>query len=96
MFDLVKRLLLSRGFSVTLRETIMIGLAKVVAVIGALLAAPVAYVAYSASQNGDNGNHYGQIKNGNNGNNGHMSTALRVLWLVPGVLVFSLPVAFSG
>ena len=47
----------------------MIGLAKVVAVIGALLAAPVAYVAYSASQNGDNGNHYGQIKNGNNGHN---------------------------
>ena len=42
----------------------MIGLAKVVAVIGALLAAPVAYVAYSASQNGDNGNHYGQINNG--------------------------------
>ena len=43
-------------------------LAKVVAVTGALLSAPVAYIAYSASQNGDNGNHYGQIKNGNNGN----------------------------
>jgi hypothetical protein len=25
-----------------------------------------------------------------------MFMALRVLWLVPGVLVFSLPVAFSG
>ena len=40
----------------------MLGIAKVAAVVGALLAPPVAYVAYSASQNGDNGNHYGQIK----------------------------------
>jgi hypothetical protein len=46
----------------------MLGLAKVAAITGALLAAPVGYLAYSASQNGDNGNHYGQIKNGNNGN----------------------------
>jgi hypothetical protein len=46
----------------------MLGIAKVAAVVGALLAPPIAYVAYSASQNGDNGNHYGQIKNGNNGN----------------------------
>ena len=53
----------------------MIGLAKVVAVTGALLAAPVAYVAYSASQHGDNGNHYGQIKNGNNGHNVHGAPA---------------------
>jgi hypothetical protein len=45
----------------------MLGIAKVAAVVGALLAPPVAYVAYSASQNGDNGSHYGQIKNGNNG-----------------------------
>jgi hypothetical protein len=41
----------------------MLALAKVVAVTGALLSAPVAYIAYSASQNGDN---YGQIKNGDN------------------------------
>ena len=73
----------------------MLGIAKVVAVVGALLGPPVAYVAYSASQNGDNGNHYGQIKNGNNGHNTTF-TALRLLWLVPGLLVFSLPVAFSG
>ena len=45
----------------------MLGIAKVAAIIGALLGPPLAYVAYSASQ-GDNGNHYGQIKNGNNGN----------------------------
>jgi hypothetical protein len=45
----------------------MLGLAKVAAITGALLAAPVGYLAYSVSQNGDNGNHYGQIKNGNNG-----------------------------
>ena len=77
----------------------MLGIAKAAAVVGALVGPPVAYVAYSASQNGDNGNHYGQIKNGNNGNTGtmgNMSTARRVLWLVPGVLVYSLPVAFSG
>jgi hypothetical protein len=53
----------------------MLGLAKVAAVVGALLAPPVAYVAYSASQNGDNGNHYGEIKNGNNGNNGQVHGA---------------------
>jgi hypothetical protein len=54
----------------------MLGIAKVAAVVGALLAPPIAYVAYSASQNGDNGNHYGQIKNGNNGNgNGNVHGA---------------------
>ena len=54
----------------------MLGIAKVAAVVGALLAPPVAYVAYSASQNGDNGNHYGQVKNGNNGNgNGNVHGA---------------------
>jgi hypothetical protein len=73
----------------------MLGLAKVAAVVGALLAPPVAYLAYSS---GDNGNHYGQIKNGNNGNDRNtgtieMSMALQVLWLVPGVLVFLLRVA---
>ena len=45
-------------------DTIMLGLAKVVAIVGALLAPPVAYLAYSAA---DNGNHYGDIKNGNTG-----------------------------
>ena len=45
----------------------MLSLAKVAAITGVLLAAPVGFLAYSASQ-GDNGNHYGQIKNGNNGN----------------------------
>ena len=73
----------------------MLGIAKAVAVVGALLGPPVAYVAYSASQNGDKGNHYGQTKNGNNGNKKTLA-AFRLLWLVPGVLVFSLPVAFSG
>ena len=76
----------------------MLGIAKAAAVVGALVGPPVAYVAYSASQNGDNGNHYGQIKKGTGttGTMGNMSTARRVLWLVPGVLVYSLPVAFSG
>jgi hypothetical protein len=49
----------------------MLGLAKVAAVVGALLAPPVAYLAYSS---GDNGNHYGQIKNGNNGNDRNNGT----------------------
>ena len=37
-----------------------------------------------------------RLKTGTTGTMGNMSTARRVLWLVPGVLVYSLPVAFSG
>ena len=46
----------------------MFMLAKAIAAICALLAAPVAYVAFSHH---DNGHHYGQDKNGNNGHQVH-------------------------
>jgi MYXO-CTERM domain-containing protein len=46
----------------------MLALAKAIAIICAILAAPIAYVAFSHS---NNGNHYGQEKNGNNGHQVH-------------------------
>jgi hypothetical protein len=75
-------------------KEIMLGIVKAAAVVGALLAPPVAYVAHSASRTVTMGTTTVRLKTGTTGTM-EMFTALRVLSLVPGVLVFSLRVAFS-
>jgi hypothetical protein len=73
----------------------MLGIAKIDAVVGALLGPPVAYLLVRTVTMGST---TVRLKTGTTGTTGTMKmfTALRVLWLVPGVLVFSLPGAFSG
>ena len=71
----------------------MIGLAKVVAVIGALLATRLLMSLIPLVRTVIMGTTTVRLKTGTTVTT---YTALRVLLLVPGVLVFSLPVVFSG